>query len=240
MPKIDKSLLTKEEFRRLKEQQRIEKARKKLLNESANSIKQNRPVNSKTSFVLGNGTSRRSVNPNELRQHGKIYACNAIYREFVPDYLVAVDPKMIYEIKDSKYQLEHEVWTNYNKRYEGFEGFNYFQPSKGWSSGPTALWLASQHQPEEIYILGFDYLGLNDGKKFNNVYADTKNYKKSSENATFYGNWLRQTEQVIRDNQKIRYIRVILPDNFQPKQLNNFTNYHTITLNDFKKIFGIF
>ena len=44
------------------------------------------------------------------------------------------------------------------------EGFNFFQPSKGWSSGPTALWLASQQQYTTIYILGFDYQGTDGGK----------------------------------------------------------------------------
>ena len=31
---------------------------------------------------------------------------------------------------------------------------NFFPPSKGWSSGPTALWLASQHGSKQILILG--------------------------------------------------------------------------------------
>ena len=57
-------------------------------------------------------------------------------------------------------------------------GFNFFQPSKGWSSGPTALHLASTHDTTDIYILGFDYKGL--GERINNIYADTPNYKKKS------------------------------------------------------------
>ena len=53
--------------------------------------------------------------------------------------------------------MNNEVWTNPNKAYHGFHGFHYFQPSKGWSSGPTALWLASTHGHDTIYILGFDF-----------------------------------------------------------------------------------
>lgn len=199
----------------------------------------NQRKNLNVAFVLGNGTSRKSINPEYLKTHGTIYGCNALYREFNPDYLVAVDVKMIVEINKSKYQHKIPVWTNKNRAYEDFEGFNYFKKSKGWSSGPTALWLASQENYEKIFILGFDYQGLDNGKKFNNIYADSKNYKKSKEPATFYGNWLRQTEQTIKEHPHIKYYRVIQSDNFCPQQLNNFSNFTTIDTENFKKMFSI-
>ena len=52
-----------------------------------------------TAFVIGNGVSRKGIDLNLLNKHGTVYACNAIYRDYDPDYLVAVDPKMIFEIK---------------------------------------------------------------------------------------------------------------------------------------------
>ena len=110
-------------------------------------------------FVIGNGTSRKDIDLYPLKNYGKIYACNAMFRHFETDYLVAVDVKMILEINQQKWQMEHEVWTNPNKQYNGMQGFRYFQPSKGWSSGPTALWLASTHPHDTIYILGFDFQG---------------------------------------------------------------------------------
>ena len=50
-------------------------------------------------FVLGNGTSRESISPEQLVPNGIVYGCNALYRSFRPDYLIAVDVKMILEIK---------------------------------------------------------------------------------------------------------------------------------------------
>jgi len=41
-------------------------------------------------FCLGNGESRKDVNLSALKPHGKIYGCNALYRDFTPDVLVAV------------------------------------------------------------------------------------------------------------------------------------------------------
>lgn len=234
MAKIDKSLVTKEEWRILKERRRREKAIAKI----AKNKPEKRILNKSTAFVIGNGTSRRGIDLEHLKQYGAIYGCNALYREFEPDYLVAVDVKMIVEINKSGYQHTHEVWTNQNKAYEKFENLNFFKPSKGWSSGPTALWLASQHGYEQIIILGFDYQGLDNGKRVNNLYADTTNYKKSTEGATFYGNWLRQTDQVIKENPHINYRRIILPDNFCPPQLNNHSNFKNVFIEDFKKMFS--
>ena len=190
-------------------------------------------------FVIGNGESRKDIDLYPLKNYGKVYACNAVYRHYQPDYLVAVDVKMILEINQHKWQMENQVWTNPNKAYHGMEGFNFFQPSKGWSSGPTALWLASQHSYEKIYILGFDYRGLDEGQKFNNIYANTNNYKKSDDGATFFGNWLRQTKAVIQENKNINYVRVITSDNYNPEELNKFSNYSVCLKDDFKKIFSL-
>jgi hypothetical protein len=166
------------------------------------------------SFVLGNGRSRLGIQPHNLKKYGKIYGCNALYREFEPDYLIAVDPKMVVEIEKTGYQKKHEVWTNPNSKYRNYHGFNFFHPSLGWSSGPTALDLSIKHGATEIYIFGFDFQGLKG--YLNNVYADTPNYRKSSDVATYYGNWQRQTEQLIKKHYRVKFFRVVDNDFFNP------------------------
>jgi hypothetical protein len=184
-------------------------------------------------FVLGNGTSRQHFDLERLRGKGTIYACNAIYRHFEPDVLIAVDPKMVHEIVQDGYHHNHVVWTNFNNGYKNYTNLNYFQPSKGWSSGPTALYKSAKDNHKKIYILGFDYMGLNDGKQFNNIYADTQNYKKSKEPATYYGNWLRQTENVVKNNPDTQFFRVIKVGDFCPAQLNNYANIRNIDYEEF-------
>ena len=239
MAKRDKSKYTKQEWLVIREQRRVSKMLQKAKQQKENSPLTNKITNKSTAFVLGNGTSRANIDPSTLRPFGNIYGCNALYRTFNPDYLVAVDTKMILEINKSGYQNHNEVWTNPNKVYHRMTNFNYFSPSKGWSSGPTALWLATQHGYEHIYILGFDYQGLDSGKKFNNLYADTKNYKKSTEGATFYGNWMRQTKSVVQDFKDIKFTRVITPDNYVPEELNKFENLEHISVEMFKKIYNL-
>ena len=187
-------------------------------------------------FVLGNGRSRLSIDPTALLTCGTVYGCNAQYREFEPHYLVAVDVKMVNEIIAAGYNRNHEVWTNPNKGITSKAHVNFFSPHKGWSSGPTALWLSATNNHQEIYILGFDYQGTENGL-FNNVYADTFNYKKSTDSATYFGNWLSQTEKVIKEFRHTKFYRVVAADTFIPPQLTHIENLTHISVEEFQRKF---
>lgn len=239
MPKIDKSQYTKEQWKKLKRERKERKDLERNLKDSSVETIDTEPKFQDIAFVIGNGTSRSSIDLPQLKENGKTYACNAVYRTFSPDYLVAVDVKMVLEINKAGYQHKNEVWTNPNRSYQRMQNLNYFSPSKGWSSGPTALWLAAQHGYKTIYILGFDYRGLNDGTTFNNIYADTANYKKSTDGATFFGNWSRQTQSVIKSSSKINFVRVINKDSYIPQEFSKFNNLEHITVEEFKKSFEI-
>lgn len=193
----------------------------------------NQTCRSKLAFVLGNGKSRSKLQLTSLKQYATVYACNAIYRDYSPDYLIAVDTKMVDEIVKSGFHNSNSVWTNPNRSVQTIENINFFNPHKGWSSGPTALWFATQHQPREVYIFGFDFQGI--GGKFNNVYADTFNYKKSSDSETYHGNWLNQTYITIKENLNIKFFRVIENNNYIPDKLSNLTNLEHIKYSDFVK-----
>ena len=237
MTKLDKSLYTKAQWRKLKEAKRQEKLQQHSpVTPSVSDLLLDYDTN--TAFVLGNGISRAPIDPEELKKLGKVYGCNALYRTFQPDHLVAVDVKMILEINKSKYQHKAPVWTNPNKSYEKMTGLNFFSPSKGWSSGPTALWLASQNGFKNIYILGFDFQGI-DNAKFNNLYADTMNYKKSSEGPTFFGNWMRQTRSVFKDHTDINYHRIVNDKSYLPKDLTGHPNFQNLHIDKFKQQFNL-
>jgi len=49
-------------------------------------------------FCIGNGESRKGFDLETLRKHGTIYGCNALYRDFMPDVLTAVDHGIMHEI----------------------------------------------------------------------------------------------------------------------------------------------
>jgi hypothetical protein len=61
-------------------------------------------------FCIGNGESRKDFNLDLLKPHGKIYGCNALYREYTPDVLVSVDHGIMHEIYHSGYCYKNETW----------------------------------------------------------------------------------------------------------------------------------
>ncbi len=194
----------------------------------------------KVAFVLGNGVSRADINPADLKRYGVIYGCNALFRSYAPDHLIAVDTKMIREITQDGYHNTHSVWTNASKYTREIPNLNLFTPTLGWSSGPSALNLASNHGYDTIYILGFDYVGVGKNNELvNNMYAGTHNYKQISERATYFGNWQRQTATCIK-NTKVKYIRVIdTQSSYVPEPLIGLTNLTHFTVENFKNRFNI-
>ena len=181
-------------------------------------------------------------------ERGKVYACNGVYRTHRPDYLVAVDPKMLIEIAEGDYLLHNKVWSNFNAQYQKNEKImnhvQWFKPSLGWSSGPTALRMACDHGHKDIYILGFDYKGhkqedKGNAFKFNNLFKDTRNYKRSIDEATFYGNWMNQTKRVLKDYPKIKFSRVTLANSFKPHDLEFNKNFNNVDIDEFVKIYNL-
>ena len=199
-------------------------------------------------FVLGNGESRMGIKIEDLKKHGTVFACNAVYRDETPDFLVAVDPKMVLEICESTYPKNHQVWSNFNAQYNknqvALNHINWFKPSLGWSSGPTALRMACDRKFKVIYMLGFDYKGHTDTAKnnrmaFNNVFKDTRNYKKSKDEATFYGNWMNQTKKCLQDFKDVKFNRVVPKDWFKPKDLEWKGDLTTISTEEFLQKFQL-
>ena len=57
-----------------------------------------------TVFVLGNGLSRKNIDPNSLP--GLVIGCNACYRDFEPNVLCAIDAGMIFNIVEHHSKLD--------------------------------------------------------------------------------------------------------------------------------------
>ena len=199
-------------------------------------------------FVLGNGESRKGIRIDDLKKHGKVYACNAIFRTETPDYLIAVDPKMVFEIVETDYPKSNQVWSNFNGQYNknpvALNHIRWFKPSLGWSSGPTALRMACDHGYKDIHILGFDYQGLSENEKknrfkVNNMFKDTRNYKKGNDEATFFGNWMNQTKKCLKDFPDVKFHRVIPNGWFQPKDLDWAGNIDHPSIEEFLSKFDL-
>lgn len=182
-------------------------------------------------FVLGNGTSRRGIPLDNLRQNGTVYGCNALYRDFAPDVLVATDKPIATAIQESGYPVKNKFYTR--RPTPGLGGHPIPQPYFGFSSGPVATALAAIDGHTRIYMIGFD-MGPSPSNQFNNVYADTEFYKRSDSQPTFTGNWTKQISQICKTFPTIEFLRVCgattarLPDLDKINNLKHVTTEHLI------------
>jgi hypothetical protein len=158
-----------------------------------------------TAFCIGNGVSRKGIDLSLLAKYGSVYGCNALYRDFTPTALIATDKPIACEIQESGYSARHRFYTRRPLSNLGAQQVpkKYF----GYSSGPICVSVAALDLHHRIYLLGYD-MGPALNGKFNNVYADTDHYKKSSADPTYTGNWIRQIRTVILDSPQIDFVRV--------------------------------
>lgn len=181
-------------------------------------------------FVLGNGISRKGISAAWLKHYGTIYGCNALYREFTPDVLVATDKPIATKIQESGYSLENRFHTR--QPIEGKGARKLIQSYYGYSSGPNALGLAATDGHAQIYLLGFD-MGPTLSNSFNNVYAGTEFYRPQNSTPTYAGNWVKQVLHVAHDFPEINFFRVVGPTTSEALELLSLRNMHHIDLNSF-------
>lgn len=145
--------------------------------------------NSKLGFVIGNGESRQGFDLKQLRKFGPIYGCNALYRDFIPDLLIAGDSPMIREIEEN--YRGHNFFRVLNESYLELPLGNNSHPIKlpslvgtgtNWYAGIVAAWLMCHINTnlETVHLVGFDMYGKGPkGRYINNLYKGTLNYAAS-------------------------------------------------------------
>ena len=166
-------------------------------------------------WVFGNGESRSNINITSLA--GPKVGCNAIMRDFVMDYLVCVDRRMINEAIDRKVN-EHSLvytrkdWLGFYKNNKSirevpnlpYRGNQRWDEPFHWGSGPYAVLIASLYDKEcNVKLLGFDLYGTN--QQVNNVYKNTQGYDKENKSAVDPSYWIHQIGMLFQCFPKIEY-----------------------------------
>lgn len=181
-------------------------------------------------LVLGNGQSRKGQDLSLLSKTFIIYGCNGIYRDFAPNYLVAMDEKMTMEILDCQAETRSVFYTQHSNKLEAMalqgRKINFQRPEPTTlDSGTAAVKLATGLGHKKIYLLGFDYIS-HDQTRYNNVYAGTRNYGPR-ENHTAEVNlkrWQGKMNRLMMDHPDVEYIRVNLNDYPTTIRAKNFHN----------------
>jgi hypothetical protein len=182
-------------------------------------------------FVLGNGVSRQAIDLKQLKTLGTVYGCNAIYREFEPDVLISTDAPISERIQLEGYSQTHVHYTR--KPLPDLGARRITQKYFGFSSGPVAVAQAALDGAIAVYLIGFD-MGPTRNGRFNNVYADTEFYKKSSAVPTFTGNWVNQIKTIARDFPKTSFFRIVGDTTAEIRDLLAIPNLTHLEMADFQ------
>lgn len=174
----------------------------------------------KDAYIIGNGPSRIGFDLYKLPQDS--YGCNAVYRDYEPDFLIVVDRRMYTEIKDSEYLEKNIVYTNHFNmtRLGGSSHLIPENPHMG--AGTTAMHIAIHDGHTNLICLGFDC--AEDGPNLN-VYTGTNAYD-SAETVVHQTVWGRQITQFIREHSDIQWTFV---EGNIPRDILTLDNVSTMT-----------
>jgi hypothetical protein len=202
---------------------------------------------SNRAVVIGNGPSRLELYPQGnlldllaghrggLLAAGAVqtYGCNALYRDFTPDFLVASND-MAKEIANSGYCDANIVYSS-SDAVLSYPGKFYLTPQQpAWDAGAIAAYLACFDGHQQIYIIGHD---CHSGDSFHNynVYVNTPNYPTTN-SANTEAFFIKTLAEVMRTYSDVEFIRVMPDENWYiPEEWKYFVNFRQIHFNDFVK-----
>lgn len=188
-------------------------------------------------FVIGNGESRKGIDINRLKNHGKVIGCNAIYRDHQPDQLVTADPDMAMEIFSSTYIDDHKVFTPYRDIKKLHKNFVLITDRKRFCAGIKACLIALDDHASRIYLVGHDLGSING--LVNNCYKNTPCYKKNWEDDDSADIHIPQYISLIKSYRGIEFVRVMGKVSRGVAGLDNLSNYSEISMSDFKSNFNL-
>ena len=189
-------------------------------------------------YCIGNGPSRKDFDLNKLKATGQTYGCNALYRDFMPDFIFSVDTKVTVKMcEDKVYEKCFHYAPALEVNRKQHKGMLHLIPNNPhWISGNAAFWTAGVHGHKNIYLIGFDFREY--GKdQLNNIYQDTENYGERHSDAIFEG-WLKQFRDMLKMRPYVNY--TVVHDN-PPDYMNHFQtgtdlgNSRVITYAEFEK-----
>jgi hypothetical protein len=196
-------------------------------------------LQSTQAVVLGNGESRAEFDLRFISGHKggypidrlQSYGCNALYRNFTPDYLVAVGNSMIDEIIESEYYKDNIVYANADvvTRHPG--KFYLIPQNPMLNAGAIATYMACFDGHKRVFLIGHDM--YDEETMLNNIYKDTNGYGTSvdSENGEFY---LLSLASVAKTYSDVEFIRVMTTDShWLHPELSTMPNFRQIDYRTF-------
>jgi hypothetical protein len=187
-------------------------------------------------IVFGNGPSRTELYPqlfDLIKNDGtmKTYGCNAIMRDFTPDFVCASDAVMT-EFLDEGYCDKTVVYGTSKMREQHPEKFYFIPQNPNWNMGATAAYLACFDGHKKVFLMGHDT--FSDHPDFQlNVYTGTLGYEQ--EHSTTTEGYFEHTMLAVMNlYDDVEFVRVSPSRNFyMPESWKYQLNLRQIDFRDF-------
>ena len=189
--------------------------------------------------VIGNGPSRLQFDLSTIGSKMTTYGCNALYRDYMPNYLISMDMLMVCEIVNNEIHHKTKFYTQHSNKFDKMaeegEPINFFWGFRETNdSGNSALRLAMSNEHEVVYVIGFDYSA--NPSSLPNVYSGSNNYPRSHvwpAASMTDTKWIQRLRKIVKDYPNQKIIRVV-----GTRQLDIISdNYSEITIEQFKEIY---
>lgn len=193
--------------------------------------------------VLGNGPSRLDHNDqlfNLLSNHKggllasgavQTYGCNAIVRDFSPDFVVANDAMASELVNTGK--CDTNIIYGTAEMVLAYPGKFYIVPQNpNWDAGAMAAYIACFDGHKQVYLMGFD-LHSGHGDYHFNVYTGTNGYPETNSPTTesYFEKSLLQVMNLYSD---VDFVRVSpTKDYYMPESWKYQLNLRQITFREF-------
>ncbi len=203
----------------------------------------NNSQHNRVAYVIGNGPSRQDFKlelfkkvhgGNLAKRMGQTYGCNALLRDFEPDFAVVRSREIAFEIEERNLAPEtiKYSWANNIIQCPGI--FHLLPYNLPMCAGAAALYLACFDEHREIFLLGFDGQ-LSPGTN-SNIYADTRGYAASTAN-TCGSAMIRDVVRVFALYSDVSFY--VVTDAAKEKQWLPFRNVSWLTYRQFVSMQGL-
>jgi len=195
---------------------------------------------SNRALIIGNGPTRLGMDLNVIKNHKagirgrsrlQTYGCNALYRDFTPDFLVATGAEIVNEIADSDYYIDHVVYANAWAIASYTQKFYLIPQDPAWDAGSMAAYLACFDGHTKIFLLGFD--GNDPGGLDWNVYNGTSGYLSTASTVSEEF-WALSMSKIFSTYPDVDFVRVMPTSSYRmPERWKYSTNLRQIDFRQF-------
>lgn len=180
--------------------------------------------------VIGNGLGRKNFDLTVLKNKKvQTYGCNALYRDFDPDFLIVVGDILATEVARSGYARDHIVYSTPESILKYPKTFHIVPQKPSWNSGALATYLACFDGHSTVYLLGHD--GIDSPGFASNMYSDTIGYPDNPLLTDAF--WARSMGHVFKTYNLVDF--VLVNDSgrgYMPQEWYGYTNLRRISFRE--------